>query len=318
MADLHKTDDDIVPDDAALTSETLGACARRLQERYPFLDLSGAGRSVMGRELLTLRIGAGVREVFINASHHANEWITSLVLMRFAEEYLKAVESDGKIGRLQARPLFDATSLTVMPMVNPDGVDLVTGALTTGTCFNAARRLAEQNPDIPFPEGWKANIRGVDLNLQYPAGWEKAKSIKSSLGVNGPGPRDWPGPSPLSEPESRAVHELTLTHNFLLTLSFHTQGKVIYWKYLDYEPKNSYAIAGKLADLSGYAVEETPDVSGYAGYKDWFIAAFNRPGYTVEAGEGLSPLPLRQFGEIYGSCLGILAHSLSEASRFFT
>jgi len=313
MTDLHKIKDAVVRP-VLLTSGTLDLYARRLQSRYPFLEIETAGRSVLGRELLSLRMGRGCRELFFNASHHANEWITSLVLMRFVEEYLDAAASSGTVGGLDAAALFNAATLTVLPMVNPDGVDLVTGALSSGPAFDLARALSDLYPEVPFPSGWKANIRGVDLNLQYPAGWEKARAIKASLGVAGPGPRDWPGPEPLSEPESRAVYELTRAHDFLLTLSFHTQGKVIYWKYLDYEPENSYALAEKFARLSGYAAEETPDVSGYAGFKDWFIYAFNRPGYTVEAGEGVSPLPLGQFETIYGDCLGILSHSLLAAA----
>lgn len=313
MTGLHKIKDTIVRP-VTLTSETLDLYARRLKSRYPFLEIAAAGRSVLGRELLTLRAGRGRRELFINASHHANEWITSLVVMRFVEDYLEAAASSGTVGGLDAGALFEATALTVLPMVNPDGVDLVAGALTSGPAFDMARGLSELYPSVPFPAGWKANIRGVDLNLQYPAGWEKARAIKASLGVAGPGPRDWPGPAPLSEPESRAVYELTRTHDFLLTLSFHTQGKVIYWKYLDYEPENSYELAEKFSRLSGYAAEETPDVSGYAGYKDWFISTFNRPGYTIEAGEGVSPLPLEQFETICGDCFGILSHSLLAAA----
>ena len=31
---------------------------------------------------------------------------------------------------------------------------------------------------------------------------------------------------------------------------------------------------------------------GFAGYKDWFIQYYDRPGYTIEVGLGQSPLPL--------------------------
>mgnify|MGYP004548025827 FL=1 len=65
-------------------------------------------------------------------------------------------------------------------------------------------------------------------------------------------------------------------------------------------------IADAFAAVSGYAVEDTPYASGFAGYKDWYIAAFDRPGYTIEAGKGVNPLPLAQFNDIYNANLGIL------------
>ena len=58
--------------------------------------------------------------------------------------------------------------------------------------------------------------------------------------------------------------------------------------------------------MSGYAVEETPYGSGFAGYKDWFIQEYNLPGYTIEAGRGQNPLPLSQLSEIYRENVGIL------------
>ena len=65
-------------------------------------------------------------------------------------------------------------------------------------------------------------------------------------------------------------------------------------------------LANLFAEVSGYTVEDTPFESAFAGYKDWFIKVFRRPGYTIEVGEGINPLPLSQFGEIYRDNLGIL------------
>ena len=67
--------------------------------------------------------------------------------------------------------------------INPTGVDLVTGALPKSSpSYKQAAKIAYGFATIPFPDGWKANIRGVDLNLQFPAGWEMAREIKYEQG----------------------------------------------------------------------------------------------------------------------------------------
>ena len=88
---------------------------------------------------------------------------------------------------------------------------------------------------------------------------------------------------------------------------------MIYWRYLDYEPPESRNIAGSFSAVSGYAVEETPYLSGFAGYKDWFIQAFDRPGYTVEAGRGQNPLPLSQLDDMYEKNAPLITTALLSA-----
>jgi g-D-glutamyl-meso-diaminopimelate peptidase len=270
------------------------------------------GRSVMGKNIPVVKIGNGQTEVFYNASHHANEWITTPVVLKFLEEYAESYATGGEIFNRGARELYNKASLYIAPMVNLDGVDLVNGVVPNGIFLDKAIRLSQNYPNIPYPNGWKANINGVDLNLQYPANWESAKEIKFSQGFTLPGPRDYVGTAPLTEPEARAVYNFTRNHDFKLTLSYHSQGEIIYWKYLDYEPENSRRIAEYFGEVSGYSVEETPYASGFAGYKDWFIETYNRPGYTIEVGIGMSPLPLSQFPKIYTDNIGILVGGITE------
>ena len=146
----------------------------------------------------------------------------------------------------------------------------------------------------------------MDLNLQFPANWERAKQIKFAQGFTRPAPRDYVGTAPLVAPEAIAVYNFTRQHNFRLILAYHTQGRIIYWKYLNYLPDASYYIGEQFSQSSGYSLEETPYGSSFAGYKDWFIQTYNRPGYTIEAGIGQNPLPISQFDEIYQDNLGIL------------
>ena len=234
-------------------------------------------------------------------------------LSPLVEQYARAISENGRIFGFPAQSLYQRSTLCLVPMVDPDGVELVTGALREGDPgYAEALRLAQNYPDVPFPAGWKANLRGVDLNLNYPARWEQARENKYALGYDRPGPRDYVGAGPLSEPESAAMVRLTELLEPTLTLSFHSQGNVIYWKFLQMEPPGAKALGERFAQVSGYRLEDVPFASGFAGYKDWFILTRDLPGYTVEVGSGENPLPLSQLEDIFARCLGILALGLAE------
>lgn len=255
--------------------------------------------------------GFGPKEVFYNGSFHANEWITTVVLMKFIEDYAREIAANGNIAGFSAGELFEQVSLYIVPMVNPDGVDLVTGGLkNVDNAYKNAQIIANNFPDIPFPSGWKANIEGVDLNLQFPAGWEQAKEIKYAQGFNKPAPRDFVGDGPLVALESLAVYNFTLEHNFRLVIAYHTQGKEIYWNFQNINPPMGEIIGEEFSRVSGYELAEVPFNSSFAGYKDWFIQDYNRPGYTIEAGIGDNPLSIEQFNEIYTDNFGILVLGL--------
>lgn len=307
---------DLVPTNVHYTSELMEYIVEGMAARYPFISVGSIGKSVMGKPIHSMVIGVGEKQAFYNASHHANEWITTPLVLKFAESYLKAyIDKTTILGR-NAENLYNSTKLFLVPMVNPDGVDLVNGAFESkDKYYSEAEAIAKAYPTIRFPDGWKANIAGTDLNLNYPAGWERAKEIKFARGFTSPAPRDYVGTAPLSAPESRAVYDFTRKNNFLLILAYHTQGQVIYWKYQDIEPPRGYEIGQALAQVSGYALDIVPDESSFAGYKDWFILDYNRPGYTVEAGLGMNPLPIAQFNTMYRDNLGIMVTALEAAAE---
>ena len=302
----------IVQTNVNYTSRLANSTIAELQERYPFIVVEEIGRSVLEVPILAMKMGNGAQKVFYNAAFHANEWITTPVLLRFAEELATAYGARGRLYGIDISRLLRKVTVYLVPLVNPDGVDLVNGAITDEKVLANTEQISDRYPGIPFPNGWKANIRGVDLNLQFPAGWLMARQIKYAQGYITFAPRDFVGEGPLTEPESLAVYNYSLRENFDLILAYHTQGEVIYWKFLDYEPPRSREIALYFGQVSGYTVEETPIVSGYAGYKDWFIQNYNRPGYTIEVGQGINPLPVEQFEQIYQDNIGILLGGMTE------
>ena len=285
----------------------------RLKQRYPFVYDRTLTRTPGGRRIAALQIGQGDTKVLLTAGHHANEYITSMLCMDLLEGYLRALEAGTGFGGVPAGTLFQNAMLYVVPMVNPDGIDLVTGAIGPDSPeYQTARAIAAQFPEIPFPAGWKANLAGVDLNLNYPAGWETARRIKAGLGFDRPAPRDYPGCRPLDQPECAALAAYTGCIRPDLVLAYHTQGSVLYHTYDGIRLPQADELAEAFSAASGYAVEAVPEDSANAGFKDWFIQRFHRPGFTIEAGLGENPLPLEQLEELYRRNAPLLACALMQ------
>ena len=297
----------IVNTDVPITSASCDRMILEIVKTYPFCRTELLSSTVFQRPLRTLVIGNGGRKVIFTAAHHANEWITALILLKFAEELAQAIQEDGKVFGVPASLIAKNTTIYMVPMVDPDGVDLVVGAIEPDSQqYLLAQRISRDYPGIPFPDGWKANLLGVDLNLQYPAGWLQAREIKFSQGFTRPAPRDYVGRAPLNQQETEALAGYTEFLDPAVVLAFHSQGKEIYWQFMNYDVPGAFELGSKMAEASGYTLTDAPYASSFAGYKDWFIQQFRRPGYTVEVGQGENPLPLTQFDEIYRDNVPIL------------
>ena len=137
----------IVDTTVPITSESCDRMILNLVEKYPFCRTEVIAQTAFQRPLRTLVIGTGPRKVIYSASHHANEWITSYVLLRFAEELAEALQNDGEIFGILASDIAETATIYMVPMVDPDGVDLVVGAIAPGNIqFDLAQRLARDYP----------------------------------------------------------------------------------------------------------------------------------------------------------------------------
>lgn len=296
---------DIVDTNIDYTYEIMEKDIQGLKARYPFIKTGIAGNSVLGKNLYYIKLGNGPNEVFYNGSHHSLEWITSVLLMKFVENFSKAYASGTTLEGYNVRDIWNKSTIYILPMVNPDGVDLVLNGLKRDNpYYNSLIKWNKGSTN--FSTVWQANIRGVDLNHNYDASWNLSKQAEAAYGITGPGPTRYSGTAPESEPESKAVANFTRNHNFRLVIAYHTQGEVIYWTYLNIIPKDALRIAQLFSKVSGYKLSQTYGIVSYAGYKDWFIDKYKRPGFTIEAGKGTNPLPISQFNQIYNNNIELL------------
>ncbi len=283
----------------------------RLAERFPQMEWGSIGQSLWGREIFYVRLGRGENVISYNGAHHGMEWITSAMLMRFAEEYLEAEEKKKFLSGFSVEALSKKTSLYIIPMVNPDGVDLATGGVPNWLSEQSRRELFVFNGQSEDFGNWQANGRGVDLNHNYDAMWEKSKEMEKEYGVFGPGATRFSGDKPFSEPESQALARFTAEKDFRLVIAFHSQGKVIYQGFEGKEPALALKIAKAFERISPYRLDFAEGIASVGGYKDWFVKEFGRSGFTIEVGEGRNPLPFENLPIIYNETLPILLGAMT-------
>ena len=109
-----------VPMTSALNTQTI----TKLAEIYPFIQVEKLTDTAFGRPVWAMTMGEGDRHVLYTAAHHANEWITATLLLKFVEDLAEAYRDQGTICGVDAKELLENVMIHLVPMVNPDGVDL--------------------------------------------------------------------------------------------------------------------------------------------------------------------------------------------------
>lgn len=267
----------------------------RLLGLYPFLRPEKAGKTSMGKELLALRLGGKrSRYVLYAAAFHGRERISAGVCLRFIERLCRALMTGGELAGVPVRRVLAERGLIALPLVNPDGVDIALHGEKAAGGDGRIRRLCGGHFDR-----WNANARGVDINHNFDAGWEELRKAEEEAGIFGPGPVRYGGPRPESEAETAALCALCRNNPVSHVIALHTQGEVIYWQYGEHTPQKALRMAQVLSASSGYALDEPSGLASHGGFKDWFIREFHRPGFTVELGRGVNPLPASDLDAIY-------------------
>ncbi len=275
----------------------LCGCTEAFEKRYPFLKVSYLGNSILGKGIPLLTFGNGPREVLYVGAHHGMEWITSMLLMRFVWDFCLLYESGGCVGKTSPRAVFGTHAITVIPMLNPDGVDYQIHGI--GEDNPLAERLETMCEGLDFSH-WQANARGVDLNHNYNAGFAEYKRLEAEAGIVGGCATRYSGESPESEPEVAALcNRIRFCRDLRGVMTLHTQGEEIYYKSGGTAPAGAEAVAKRLSALCGYRLSNAEGLASYGGLTDWCVQKLGIPSFTVECGKGVNPLPADRFFPIY-------------------
>ena len=279
------------------------AALRELARENRRVRLFRAGRSALGREIPAIGIGNLKNAVLFVGGTHAQEWLTSSLLVRFAEEFAAAYASGGELAEISLSSVMAGRGLVIVPLLNPDGVEIALhGPVSAGKLRGLVEEIQKKHPN----QRWQANARGVDLNHNFDAGWKKLRAMEIAVGITGPSPTRYGGPCPHSEPETLSLVHLTAAFDPRRLYSFHSQGEEIFWEYQDIPVPQGKLIAQTLSALFGYRLVQNGGLASHGGLKDWYIETFRRPGFTIEIGKGENPLPIEDLEPVYARLLPMM------------
>ena len=258
-------------------------------------NVSFVGRTTLGTPIPMVSLGNKKDGgVLIVGAVHAREYITAYLLYELIQEY------DGDY------------PVDVIPILNIDGAILSKEGLNELPLKVRERttllRLNDGSTDFSL---WKANIRGVDINVNFPADWGKGK-----YNITHPAPANYIGPCPFSEWETVAVMDAINARDYALVIAYHSKGEEVYYGFGDnkYYKKEAQMLANHL----GYKLKRTPHSTG--GLKDYFTLTTGRLGLPVEVGKDsfLHPYPLTELQSLKKQHSGVIAQATEIADILWT
>ena len=268
------------------------------------LRVDEIGQTVDGNKLYDFRVGnpAAERHLLVFGGIHAREYITAQLVMRQLVQLLSDQSTNGSYENIAVRELLSNTEIHFIPMANPDGIgisQLGLEGLHTEAVRETVRQIAAKDGKAlteSYLRQWKSNANGVDLNRNFDALWESYNDHLGHASAD-----HYKGTAPECELESKALADLTRQFQFDATLSYHTQGEVIYWNFgQEGELKNmSLLLANRVSELTGYRLDGNFQALDTAGYKDWAISKLGIPSLTIEAGHGGNPVDPAQMDAIW-------------------
>ena len=221
-----------------------------------------------GREVIVVRYGDenASHHILVQCAMHARELMTSRVgadlIWMLTAGYPEGIED---------------VCFHIIPLVNPDGMEIALhgpAGLRNQELASAVKKWIGKGDH----SRWKANARGVDLNRNFDAGWDKLTGRTA-------GGERYRGPFPHSEAESKALVDYTERYPFDCTISIHSYGGTIYWLGAAQAIRaKTKSFAETISTLTGYPMATTESNVEKGGFKDWAVEVAEIPSVTIEIG----------------------------------
>ncbi len=225
--------------------------------------------------------------VFFMGAHHAREPISTEVVLGIIQHLTENYGTDDEI-----TAMVDHAEIYIIPMVNPDGHEVVLDQLNTWWRKNAA----DNNEDGQFSH-YTDGPDGVDPNRNY--GWNFGGE-----GSSGDPTYDlYHGPFAFSEPELAAMRDMFTEHHFTTGITYHSYSELVLYPY-GYSASAVAPDHEALAELAVNMAESIPKIVGSGHYfpeqsndlypasgvtDDWAYGEHGIFSFTVELGQEFIP-----------------------------
>ncbi len=250
------------------------------------------GLSIEGRDIWAVKISDNPEvdedepEVLFTAAIHAREVITPEIVLYFMDYLTNNYGTDP-----EATFLVDNREMWFVPVINVDGYRYNQTEHPNGA--GLWRKNRRDNGDGTW---------GVDLNRNFGYEWGYDNSGSSSSSSE----ETYRGTGPFSEPESQALRDFIQSHQFEITVSYHSYSNLILWPWgYDRVYTDDETLFRSIGDSLTFFNDYGPEVS-WGLYKvngstdDWGygeqITKNKNYAFTVESGsptDGFWPDPSR-------------------------
>ncbi|MEU2225674.1 M14 family zinc carboxypeptidase [Streptomyces sp. NPDC018347] len=191
---------------------------RTARDHPGLTKVESIGRTVKGQDILALRLTGNARKspdgskpaVLYMSNQHAREWITPEMTRRLMHYYLDHYATDKRVKRI-----VDSTELWFVLSANPDGYDY--------TFQDSTTRLWRKNLRDVNGDGVINTGDGVDLNRNFAYKWGYDDEGSSP----NPTSQTYRGPSPASEPETKALDAFEKRVGFRYAINYHSAAELL-------------------------------------------------------------------------------------------